>query len=169
MPHHLLDALQKHADATGVTPLLIHLSTDQVYDGSRANWKETDPCAPVNAYGQTKLEAEQYIQERWPNHVILRSSIIYGPQSPAPVSRALFLQFIEASLAYVAHAAVKHMLCAGTNVHTQGGQGDDVFQRRVAITNLRARHLAHCPLLGGWPCHAQAQGRELSWSTRWST
>ena len=34
----------------------------QVYDGSRANWKESDACHPVNAYGRTKLEAEQLIQ-----------------------------------------------------------------------------------------------------------
>ena len=38
-------------------------------------------------------------QDRWPEHVILRSSIIYGPQCAAPVSRTLFLQFIESSLA----------------------------------------------------------------------
>ncbi len=38
-------------------------------------------------------------QERWPEHAILRSSIIYGPQCAAPVSRTLFLQFIESSLA----------------------------------------------------------------------
>lgn len=30
--------------------------------------------------------------------MILRSSIIYGPQCPAPVSRPLFLQFVENSL-----------------------------------------------------------------------
>lgn len=38
------------------------------------------------------------VQERWQNHVILRSSIIFGPQSPVPVSRVLFLQFIANGL-----------------------------------------------------------------------
>ena len=33
-----------------------------MYEGSRANWKESDACHPVNAYGRTKLEAEQLIQ-----------------------------------------------------------------------------------------------------------
>lgn len=37
-------------------------------------------------------------QERWRNHVILRSSIIYGAQCSTPVSRMLFLQFIVSSL-----------------------------------------------------------------------
>lgn len=98
VPVKLLDALDMHKLAHGKEPLLIQLSTDQVYDGSKANWQETDVCHPVNAYGQTKLEAEQLIQDRWPNHVILRSSIIFGPQSPVPVSRVLFLQFIANGL-----------------------------------------------------------------------
>ena len=38
------------------------------------------------------------LQERWGNHVILRSSLIYGPQPPLPVSRLLFLQFIVRTL-----------------------------------------------------------------------
>lgn len=70
----------------------------QVYDGSKAHWQETDPCCPVNEYGRSKLAAEQHIQQHWPRHVILRSSIIYGLEPPHPVGRALFLQFIEASL-----------------------------------------------------------------------
>lgn len=55
---------------------------------------EDDAAAPVNVYGETKLAAEQAIQTAWPRHVILRSSIIYGPQTPHPVDRALFVQFV---------------------------------------------------------------------------
>lgn len=44
------------------------------------------------------LLMRMYVQERWENHVVLRSSIIFGPQAPNPVSRALFLQFIERTL-----------------------------------------------------------------------
>lgn len=99
IPHKLLDALELHKERTGRCPLLIHLSTDQIYDGSKAYWKEDDATAPINVYGQTKLEAEQEISRRWPHHVVLRSSIIYGPPPPgAPVKRGLFLQFIKGSL-----------------------------------------------------------------------
>lgn len=39
------------------------------------------------------------VQDRWPKHVILRSSIIYGRTPPyAPVPRQLFLQFIDGAL-----------------------------------------------------------------------
>lgn len=37
-------------------------SAVQVYDGSKAGWKEEDACEPVNAYGASKLEAEHYLQ-----------------------------------------------------------------------------------------------------------
>ena len=39
------------------------------------------------------------LQTEWPRHIILRASIIVGPQSPVPVSRPLFLQFIVQQLA----------------------------------------------------------------------
>lgn len=69
-----------------------------MYDGSREGWHESDPVAPINGYGRSKAAAEAFLQQHWPRHVSLRSSIIYGPQPPVPVGRALFLQFIETAL-----------------------------------------------------------------------
>ena len=47
-------------------------SAVQVYDGSKADWKEDDACEPVNAYGASKLEAEQFLQASTllPSHLI---------------------------------------------------------------------------------------------------
>lgn len=69
----------------------------QVYDGSKAWWSEADAADPVNAYGRSKLEAEQLLQSAWPGKfVALRSSLIYGPEAPlASVDRPLFLQFVR--------------------------------------------------------------------------
>lgn len=69
----------------------------QVYDGSKAWWSESDTPNPINAYGRSKLEAEQLLQESWPGRfVALRSSLIYGPEPPlAAVNRPLFLQFVK--------------------------------------------------------------------------
>lgn len=52
VPTKLLDSLDLHKAAKGCDPLLIHFSTDQVYDGSKARWKEEDECKPVNVYGR---------------------------------------------------------------------------------------------------------------------
>lgn len=81
---------------TGIkAPLLIHVSTDQVYEGTKSFYKEDDEAQPVNVYGKSKLEAEQFIIKEWTNYAILRSSIIYGPQPVVPVQKSLPIQWME--------------------------------------------------------------------------
>jgi dTDP-4-dehydrorhamnose reductase len=103
IPLKLLDALNTYLEKTPSfpAPLLIFLSTDQVYDGRQSFSKESDTANPINEYGKSKLEAERKIQSQWAhNHIILRSSLIYGKEPPvAAVDRSLFLQFIDEKLA----------------------------------------------------------------------
>ena len=72
-----VDAMARACAARGVP--LIHVSTDYVYDGAKAGpYVESDPTAPLNAYGRTKLAGEDRIRDRLPAHVILRTSWIYS-------------------------------------------------------------------------------------------
>ena len=73
VPSKLLNELQSYRAHTSRSPLLIQISTDQVYDGTASFWKESDRCNPVNAYGRSKLKAEESILATWSNVVILRS------------------------------------------------------------------------------------------------
>jgi dTDP-4-dehydrorhamnose reductase len=58
---------------------LIHYSTDYVFDGSGSKPRvETDPTAPLNVYGQTKLEAEKEILESGCHHLIFRTSWVFA-------------------------------------------------------------------------------------------
>lgn len=59
--------------------LLVHYSTDYVFDGSGATpWREEDICSPPNVYGRTKLEGERLIQRSGCRHLIFRTSWVYG-------------------------------------------------------------------------------------------
>ena len=66
-------------EAASLGALLVHYSTDYVFDGSgQRPWAESDAPAPLNVYGQTKLEGEQLIQAAGPRHLILRTSWVYA-------------------------------------------------------------------------------------------
>jgi dTDP-4-dehydrorhamnose reductase len=58
----------------------IHLSTDYVFDGERAEpYLESDPPAPLSAYGRSKLAGERAVAEGAPDaHTIVRASWLFG-------------------------------------------------------------------------------------------
>ena len=59
--------------------LFIHYSTDYVFDGTKAGaYIESDPTAPLSAYGRSKLLAEELIPCCCQNYLILRTSWLFG-------------------------------------------------------------------------------------------
>jgi dTDP-4-dehydrorhamnose reductase len=60
--------------------LLVHYSTDYVFDGSKTSpWLETDAPNPLNFYGASKLAGEKAIQQVGGKFLIFRTSWVYGP------------------------------------------------------------------------------------------
>ncbi|HVL59587.1 MAG TPA: dTDP-4-dehydrorhamnose reductase [Burkholderiaceae bacterium] len=59
--------------------LLVHYSTDYVFDGaSAAPYREDDPTAPLNEYGRSKLAGERAIRAAGDRYLILRTSWVYS-------------------------------------------------------------------------------------------
>jgi len=66
-------------EAEKLGALLVHYSTDYVFDGSGARyWQEDDATGPLNVYGASKLAGEQAIQAACQHHLIFRTSWVYG-------------------------------------------------------------------------------------------
>lgn len=66
-------------EAKYIGALLIHYSTDYVYNGLKNSpYVENDPTGPINAYGQSKLAGEQAIQNAACDYLILRTAWVYS-------------------------------------------------------------------------------------------
>jgi len=65
--------------AQEVGALMVHYSTDYVFDGSGDKpWQEDDATGPLSVYGRSKLEGEQLIAAHCPRHLIFRTSWVYA-------------------------------------------------------------------------------------------
>lgn len=70
--------LAKAADDNGA--ILLHISTDYVFDGTSQNpYHETDAATPQSVYGKSKHLGEQEIMAKCSRYFILRTAWLYGP------------------------------------------------------------------------------------------
>lgn len=59
--------------------LLVHFSTDYVFDGAkRTPYVETDPPRPLSLYGMSKLAGEWVVQQYCKNYLLVRTCGLYG-------------------------------------------------------------------------------------------
>jgi dTDP-4-dehydrorhamnose reductase len=59
--------------------LVLHYSTDYVFDGAKAGpYVEEDVTAPLGVYGLTKRDGESALRQTCPRHLILRTSWVVG-------------------------------------------------------------------------------------------
>jgi len=71
------EILARQAERTGA--VLIHYSTDYVFDGKRRQpYREDDPANPLNYYGLTKWLGEEKIRKTIQKHYIIRTAWVYG-------------------------------------------------------------------------------------------
>ena len=154
--------LAQHATETGA--LLVHYSTDYVFDGSgHVPWTETDATAPLSVYGQTKLEGEQAVA-MCAKHLIFRTSWVYGARGGNFAKTMLRLAAERESLSVIDDqfgAPTSAELLADVTAHAL----------RATLAQHQLAGLYHCVAGGETSWHgyarfvlAQAQG--LGWTLK---
>lgn len=62
---------------------LVYFSSDYVFDGESSRpFREWDSPAPINQYGASKLAGEFMVRSISPQHLIIRTSWLFGPDGP---------------------------------------------------------------------------------------
>ena len=64
----------------------LYTSTDLVFDGLNAPYRESDPVCPVNVYGEHKAQAEERILRAYPQSTVCRMSLMFGLSGPVAKS-----------------------------------------------------------------------------------
>ena len=56
----------------------VYFSTDYIFDGTSGPYAENADPNPISEYGKQKLEAENYILSTSNDHLIIRTTVVYG-------------------------------------------------------------------------------------------
>jgi dTDP-4-dehydrorhamnose reductase len=59
---------------------IVFFSTEYVFDGAAGPYAEDDPVNPLSVYGRSKLEGERAVAAANPRAVIVRTTVVYGPE-----------------------------------------------------------------------------------------
>jgi dTDP-4-dehydrorhamnose reductase len=88
-----VEATSLLAELAAEIPFLF-FSSDQVFDGSKGWYVETDPVNPLNVYGETKAEAERIVLEN-PRHSVIRVGLNAGT---SPTGDRSFVEDMRSSV-----------------------------------------------------------------------
>lgn len=98
---HAPTAMAQACAARGIP--FVHISTDYVFAGTGTDpWRVSDPVAPQNAYGRTKLAGEEGVRAAGGQHAILRTSWVFSAHGNNFVKTMLRLSETRDALSVVA-------------------------------------------------------------------
>ena len=131
-------------EAKRLGAILIHYSTDYVFDGERDRpYNEDDPPNPLSEYGRSKLAGEQAIASSGAPHLIFRTSWVYAARGQNFVRTMLRLGRERSELRIVddqvgAPNWARFIAKATAQVLRQLGDGHKAIGNRAGIYNLTA-------------------------------
>jgi dTDP-4-dehydrorhamnose reductase len=71
--------------------MLVHLSTEYVFDGRAGPYSEADPPNPISVYGRTKLESEAVVATTCDRWAVARTTVLFGYAASVRANFVLWL------------------------------------------------------------------------------
>jgi dTDP-4-dehydrorhamnose reductase len=157
------------AEAKRSGALLVHYSTDYVFDGMKTSpYVEDDATGPLGAYGRTKLEGEQAIAQSGCDHLVLRTSWVYAPRGRNFMLTMLRLAETQRTLRVVADQHGAPTSSRDLAYATLQVLGLDTMDSVPDLERVRAAKGLYHATAGGtttWHAFAQQIFSEWAWRT----
>ena len=143
-PRHLAEA------AAEAGALLVHVSTNYVFDGAlRRPYTEEDEARPLSAYGLSKLAGEKAVESAGGEHVIVRTSALFGRASKREGAANFVDRILDGARAGIPLRVVDDQEVSTT-------YAPDLAAAIVALVESDARGLFHVVNDGSCTWHALA-------------
>jgi len=124
-------------ECRALNALLVHISSDYVFDGSgKRPYREDDKPCPINVYGRSKLNGETFVREILTDHLIVRTSWLFGPNGPNFIDTVIRLSATRKELRVVNDQY-------GSPTYTM-----DLAKGLRCLVEKGARGLCHCTNIG---------------------
>jgi dTDP-4-dehydrorhamnose reductase len=129
--------------ARQLNAVLIHFSTDYVFDGTKAcAYAEEDVPHPLNVYGITKLAGEHFVSATMEKYFVVRTSALYGKN---PCRAKGGLNFVELMLKL---AKVRPEIRVVSNEVVSPTSTAELAKQIVALSRCEAFGLYHATAEG---------------------
>lgn len=130
--------------------LVVHVSTDYVFDGAQARpYREDDPARPLSVYGESKRAGERHVLESGAEALVVRTSGVLGRGGSAQKGGS----FVDRILA---QARAGKPLRVVADQRFSPTAASDLAGALLALVGLRARGLVHVTNEGSCSWHELA-------------
>jgi dTDP-4-dehydrorhamnose reductase len=144
-PAHLARAARE------ASALLVHYSTDYVFDGASSRpYREDDPPSPLSVYGASKLEGERLVAAAGGPHLVVRTSGVLGRGGSEQKGGSFVERIVAQARAGRPLRVVADQVFAPTSAV-------DLAAASVALVRAGARGLVHVTNAGSCSWHELAR------------
>ncbi len=79
---------------TSLGIILVHYSTNYVFDGKKGKYKEDDVPKPISVYADSKFQGELQLQKIAKKYYLIRTAVLFGKKGLSNLSKKSFVELM---------------------------------------------------------------------------